>query len=250
VSVLQDDEGSFAAGRQALLEALTSLEQRAHDRAERMVRDAERAARQLALESEQRAYQLTSEAEERARLMIADADQKAKQVTLEAAQRLADLEQQLSEVRDNLEMARVTLEQQVVSVRGQVEVARASLNTVREKLTTGGGGRVAEAQPRANPLPRVAIAPLSSETAPARLEDVAGPSLNDLRAAVDALKKPRKTEFVTEPTSEPTHNAAESAHNASEPAEPLKPSDSAEPTPTPAADESTDAARREIRPSA
>jgi hypothetical protein len=253
VSVLQDDEGSFAAGRQALLEALTSLEQRAHDRAERMVRDAERAARQLALESEQRAYQLTSEAEERARLMIADADQRAKQVTLEAAQRLADLEQQLSEVRDNLEMARVTLEQQVVSVRGQVEVARASLNTVREKLTTGGGGRVPEAQPRANPLPRVAIAPLSSEIPPARLEEVAGPSLNDLRAAVDALKKPRKTEYVSEPPSEPAHKAAdtgshvdatEPVHHASEAAEPRKPADSAEPAHTPAADESTDAARR------
>ena len=63
----QDDEGSFAAGRQSLLDALQSLEQRAHDRAERMVRDAERAARQLTLDSEQRAYQLTSEAEERAR---------------------------------------------------------------------------------------------------------------------------------------------------------------------------------------
>src|SRR5258708_10168134 len=203
VSVLQDDEGSFAAGRQALLEALTSLEQRAHDRAERMVRDAERAARQLALESEQRAYQLTSEAEERARLMIADADQKAKQVTLEAAQRLADLEQQLSEVRDNLEAARVTLEQQVVSVRGQVEVARASLNTVREKLTTGGGGRVAEAAPRPNPPPRVAIPPRSSETPPARLQEAAGPSLNDLRPAVDALKKPHPPEHTIEPPPEP-----------------------------------------------
>jgi len=56
VSVGQDDEGSFAAGRQALLDALQSLEQRAHERAERMVREAERTARQLSLDSEQRAY--------------------------------------------------------------------------------------------------------------------------------------------------------------------------------------------------
>lgn len=229
VSVLQDDEGSFAAGRQALLEALTSLEQRAHDRAERMVRDAERAARQLALESEQRAYQLTAEAEERARGMIAEADQRAKGVTMEAAQRLAELEQQLSEVRDNLEAARVQLEHQVVSVSGQVEVARASLNTVREKLATGGGGRVPETQPRPNPLPRVTIAPLSSETTPARLEDVAGPTLNDLRAAVDALKKPRRQEPVGEAPPEPL-------------AEPARNSGKAEPTPT--ADESTEQARR------
>jgi hypothetical protein len=97
-------------------------------------------------------------------------------------------------------------------------------------LTTGGGGRVAEAAPRANPLPRVAIAPLSSETPPARLEDVAGPSLSDLRAAVDALKRPRRSEYVSEPDAEL--------------AEPLNPADSAEPEPAPAADESTDAARR------
>jgi vacuolar-type H+-ATPase subunit H len=240
VSVLQDDEGSFAAGRQALLEALTSLEQRAHDRAERMVRDAERSARQLALESEQRAYQLTAEAEERARGMIADADQRAKQVTLEAAQRLAELEQQLSEVRDNLEAARVTLEQQVVSVRGQVEVARASLNTVREKLTTAGGGRVPEAQPRNNPLPRVTIAPLSSEAPPARLEEVAGPSLNDLRAAVDALKKPRRPELASEQPAEPTLHAAEPDRTAAEPGRtPAEPGEPPQP-----ADESADAARR------
>jgi hypothetical protein len=195
----------------------------------------------LTLESEQRAYQLTSEAEERVRLMIADADQRAKEVTLEAAQRLADLEQQLIEVRDNMEAARVQLEQQVVSVRGQVELARASLNTVREKLTTV-GARVAELQPRANPMPRVTIAPLSSETPPARLEEVAGPSLNDLRAAVDALKKPRRPEPVSEPIESPRKiagttdqaaavvDAAASAHDAAEA--------------TPAADESADRPRR------
>jgi hypothetical protein len=243
VSVLQDDEGSFAAGRQALLEALTSLEQRAQDRAERMVRDAERAARQLSLESEQRAYQLTSEAEERARLMIADADQRAKQVTLEAAQRLADLEQQLGEVRDNLESARVQLEQQVVSIRGQVEVARASLNTVREKFITGGSGRVAESQPRMNPLPplpRVAIAPLSSETAQTRVEEVTGPSLNDLRAAVDALKKPRRPEPVNEAPAEDRHSA-EPGFSASQPDHSAgEPVDSA----PKAVDETHDPARR------
>jgi hypothetical protein len=54
---LQDEEGSFAAGRQSLLDALQSLEQRTHERAERTVREAERAARQLALDSEQRAYE-------------------------------------------------------------------------------------------------------------------------------------------------------------------------------------------------
>src|SRR5207247_2763318 len=107
----------------------------------------------------------------------------------------------------------------------QVEPARANSYTAREKLTTGGGGRLADAQPRANPLPRVAIAPLSSETPPARLEDVAGPSLSDLRAAVDALKKPRRTEYVSEPDAEP--------------AEPLKAADSAEPAAAPAPDEST-----------
>ena len=136
----QDDEGSFAAGRQSLLDALQSLEQRAHERAERMVRDAERTARQLSLDSEQRAYQLISEAEERARQTLADAEQRGKQMTVEAAQRLADLEQQLTEVRDNLEFARAQIEEQVVSVSGQVELARATLNTVRQQLTTGGAG--------------------------------------------------------------------------------------------------------------
>jgi hypothetical protein len=200
VSVAQDDEGSFAAGRQALLEALTSLEQRAHDRAERMVREAERTARHLTLESEQRAYQLTTETEERARQTIADAEQRAKQVTLDAAQRVAELEQQLSEVRDNLESARSQIEEQVVTIRGEVEMARASLNTIRQQLTSG---RVGEAQaPRATPVPKVSIPPLSTESSVTRSEDV--PNLSDLRAAVDALKKPRRVEPVAEPRDEPT----------------------------------------------
>ncbi len=196
MAVPADDEGSFAAGRQALLEALSSLEQRAQDRAERMVRDAERSARQLSLESEQRAYQLTTEAEERARRTIADAEQRAKQVTLEAAQRVADLEQQLTEVRDNLESARAQIEEQVVAIRGQMELARASLNTVRQQLTSGSTTNRGPAEPlpaRASPLPRVSIPPLSSESQNAR-EDVAGPTLSDLRAAVDALKRPVRPE--------------------------------------------------------
>jgi hypothetical protein len=218
VSVPQDDEGSFAAGRQALLEALTSLEQRAQDRAERMVRDAERAARQLALESEQRAYQLTGEAEERARRTIAEAEQRARQVTLEAAQRLADLEQQLTEVGDNLESARAQIEEQVVAIRGQMELARASLNTVRQQLTSG-GSRVPEAPTvRAN-VPRVSIPPLSSpETAAlAAREEVGAPTLNDLRAAVDALKKPRLPDTV-EPLPEPASHVPEIRAREDEPA--------------------------------
>jgi chromosome segregation ATPase len=197
VAVPPDDEGSFAAGRQALLEALSSLEQRAQDRAERMVRDAERAARQLTLESEQRAYQLTTDAEERARRTVADAEQRAKQVTLEAAQKVADLEQQLVEVRDNLESARAQIEEQVVAIRGQMEVARASLNTVRQQLTSGSTAspRAADASPsRPNPLPRVTIPPLSSTEPSLPREEILGPSMSDLRAAVDALKRPVRPE--------------------------------------------------------
>jgi uncharacterized coiled-coil protein SlyX len=160
-----------------------------------MVREAERAARQITHDSEQRAYQVAAEADERARQMLTDADLRARQVTLEAAQRLADLEQQLNEVSDNLEAARVQLEEQVVAVRGQVEVARASLGTVRERLTTG-SNRVADTRPSLTPppAPRVVIPPLSSD----REEIVGGPTLNDLRAAVDALKKPRRGEQVAE----------------------------------------------------
>jgi hypothetical protein len=190
----QDDEGSFAAGRQSLLDALQSLEQRAHERAERMVRDAERTARQLSIDSEQRARQVISEAEERSRQTLADAELRAKQISVEAAQRVAEIEQQLTEVRDNLEFARAQIEEQVVSVSGQVELARATLNTVRQQLTTG-AGRVVEAVPRTNPLPRPTIPRLSSSET---LAEVAGPSLNDLRAAVDALKKPTRREPAAE----------------------------------------------------
>jgi multidrug efflux pump subunit AcrA (membrane-fusion protein) len=197
----QDDEGSFAAGRQSLLDALQSLEQRAHERAERMLREAERTARQLTLDSEQRAYQLTSEAEERARQTLVEAEQRAKQATLDTAQRLAELEQQLSEVRDNLEAARAQIEEQVVSVRGQVEVARASLNTVRQQLTSS-SARVPEPLIRINPVPRPSLPRLSPEPVPPpRVEEATGPSLSDLRAAVDALKKPRR-EVVVEPATD------------------------------------------------
>jgi hypothetical protein len=208
VSLSSEDEGSFAAGRQALLEALQSLEQRAHDRAENMVRDAERRARQITHDSEQRAYQLNTEVDERVRQLVGDAEQRAKQVTLDAAQRLADLEQELTEVRDNLEAARSQLEEQIVAVRGQVEIARASLSTVRERLSTGGGGRIAaEARAGGPSTPRLSIPPLSSEIA----ETVPGPTLSDLRAAVDALKRPRRGEQVGE--GEEEHEEREEKRN-------------------------------------
>ncbi len=198
MSLSTEDEGSFAAGRQALLEALQSLEQRAHDRAENMVREAERRARQITHDSEQRAYQLNTEVDERVRQLLGDAEQRAKQVTLDAAQRLADLEQELTEVRDNLEIARGQLEEQIVAVRGQVEVARASLNTVRERLSASGGRSIAETRPGAPTTPRLSIPPLSSE----REQAVPGPTLSDLRAAVDALKRPRRGEQVNEGANE------------------------------------------------
>jgi len=214
----QDDEGSFAAGRQSLLDALQSLEQRAHERAERMVRDAERTARQLSIDSEQRARQVISDAEERARQTLADADLRAKQISVEAAQRVAEIEQQLTEVRDNLEFARAQIEEQVVSVRGQVELARATLNTVRQQLTTG-AGRVVEAVARTNPLPRPTIPRLSSSETPP-VAEVAGPSLNDLRAAVDALKKPRRPEPAAEAASEPPDADERSTNNSGEATDP------------------------------
>jgi DNA repair exonuclease SbcCD ATPase subunit len=157
-----------------------------------MLRDAERAARQLTLESEQRAYQLTTEAEERSRLALAEAEQRSKQVTLEAAQRVAELEQQLTEVRDNLESARAQIEEQVTAIRGQVEMARATLNTMRQQLASG-SSRAAEAnQVRATPVPRMTIPPLSAPEPPPAEEP--SQNLNDLRAAVDALKRPRRPE--------------------------------------------------------
>jgi len=131
-------------------------------------------------------------------------------VTLDTASRLADLEQQLSEVRDNLESARAQIEEQVVSVRGQVEMARASLNTIRQQLTSGGNTRPAEPAQRINPVPRPTV-PRLSETPAAqarmerqRIEEEVAPSLNDLRAAVDALKRPRRVEPSNETASEET----------------------------------------------
>jgi hypothetical protein len=215
VAVPQDDEGSFAAGRQALLDALQSLEQRTHERAERTLRDAERTARQLSLDSEQRAYQLTSEAEERARQTIADAEQRAKQVTLDTASRLAELEQHLAEVRDQLEASRAQIEEQVVAVRGQVELARATLNTIRQQLTSGPNTRPPDSPPRTNPVPRATVPRLGAESASAiarqRIDEEVAPSLNDLRAAVDALKRPRRVEPAIEAsaiTSTPPHAGA------------------------------------------
>jgi hypothetical protein len=78
-------------------------------------------------------------------------------------------------------------------------VARASLNTVRQQLTAA-GGRVVEAQTRINPVPRP-TSPRLGETSgmvSSRVDEVPGPSLNDLRAAVDALKKPRRAETLNE----------------------------------------------------
>src|SRR5215216_6150049 len=99
-----------------------------------------------------------------------------------------------------------------------MEVARASLNTVRQQLTSG-GGRVAEPpQPRTNnPLPRVTIPPLSVE---AQREEVPSPALNDLRAAVDALKKPRRPEPIGDESTESAPHPAEIA-NGEEPPEPI-----------------------------
>jgi multidrug efflux pump subunit AcrA (membrane-fusion protein) len=193
------------------LDALQAVEQRAHDRAESTMRDAERAARQLTLESEQRAYQVTSDAEQRARQLVSDAEQRAKQVTLEAAQRLAELEQQLSEVRDNLETARAQLEEQVVSVRGQVDVARANLNTVRERLTASGGvggSRLFESRMAPPPAPpRLSIPSLSSERETTAPNVVPAPTMNDLRAAVDALKR-RRPDTPPEPDEQPERQQA------------------------------------------
>jgi hypothetical protein len=190
-----------------------------------MLREAERAARQLTHESEQRAYQLTTEAEERARQTLTDAEQRSKQVTLEAAQRVAELELQLTEVRDNLESARAQIEEQVTSIRGQVEMARATLNTMRQQLASG-SARAVESNPvRPTPLPRMTIPPLSvSEPPPA---EEPSQSLNDLRAAVDALKRPRRVEPPPP-----------------EPPEPPEPEAKADSTPQPTIEEKPDAARR------
>jgi DNA-binding protein H-NS len=142
--------------------------------------------------------------------MLTDAEQRAKQVSLETASRLADLEQQLAEVRDQLESARAHIEEQVVSVRGQVEVARASLNTIRQQLTSAAATRSspsAEPTARTNPVPRPTVPRLGPDmyapSARARMEEEVAPTINDLRAAVDALKRPRPLEPVREASGEP-----------------------------------------------
>jgi vacuolar-type H+-ATPase subunit H len=218
VALPLDDE-SFAAGRQALLDALQGLEQRAHDRAERTLRDAEQHARQVILDSEAHAHQVTADAEARAERLVSDAEQRARQVTLEAAQRVGELEQQLAEVRDNLELARAQLEEQFVAIHGLVEVARANLNTARERVSSS--PRIPE--PR-GPT-RVSIPPLSSQVRPPEpprgpeparasapstppAEEALGASLNDLRATVEGLKRPRRGERVSEPPAEPDADQA------------------------------------------
>jgi hypothetical protein len=121
------------------------------------------------------------------------------------------LEQQLAEVRDQLETARAHIEEEVVSVRGQVEMARASLNTIRQQLTSGASTRPAtsssEPATRTNPVPRPTVPRLASDTsaasARARIEEEVAPTINDLRAAVDALKRPRPLEPVRETSGEP-----------------------------------------------
>jgi len=93
--------------------------------------------------------------------------------------------------------ARAQIEEQVVSVRGQVELARATLNTVRQQLTSGANTRPGESAPRINPVPRPSVPRLTPDpntVARQRVEEEVAPSLNDLRAAVDALKRPRTPE--------------------------------------------------------
>jgi hypothetical protein len=163
VSRPADDEGSFAAGRQALLDALQNLEQRTNERAERTLRDAEQRAQQI----------------------IADAEQRARQIAVEAAQRVSELEESLTEVRDNLESARSQLEEQFVAIRGLVDVARANLTAVRERSM---GHRPQEPVRSSG---RIALPPLTVAQ-PAAEEPIAPAGLDDLRAAVDALKRPKR----------------------------------------------------------
>ena len=214
VALPLDDE-SFAAGRQALLDALQGLEQRAHDRAERTLREAEQHARQVILDSETHAQKVTAEAEARAERLVSEAEQRARQITLEAGQRVAELEQQLAEVRDNLESARSQLEEQFVAIHGMVEVARANLNTARERASSG--TRIAEPRGPA----RLSIPPLSSQVRPATPapgpvaapaeESALGATLNELRATVEGLKRPRRGERVGEPAPEPEGEPASQA---------------------------------------
>jgi multidrug efflux pump subunit AcrA (membrane-fusion protein) len=217
VVALPLDDESFAAGRQALLDALQGLEQRAHDRAERTLREAEQHARQVILDSETHAQKVTAEAEARAERLVSEAEQRARQITLEAAQRVAELEQQLAEVRDNLESARSQLEEQFVAIHGMVEVARANLNTARERASSG--TRISEPRGPA----RLSIPPLSSQVRPATPgpgpgpvavpaeESALGATLNELRATVEGLKRPRRGERVGEPAPEPEGEPASQA---------------------------------------
>src|SRR5204862_6935829 len=106
----------------------------------------------------------------------------------------------------NLELARSQIEEQVDAIRGQMEMARASLNTVRQQLTSGStANRGTEMPPptRPGPLPRVNIPPLSP-SADANRDDVVSPTLNDLRAAVDALKRPVRPETPSNSESDDT----------------------------------------------
>jgi hypothetical protein len=101
-------------------------------------------------------------------------------------------------------------------------MARASLNTVRQQLTSGStrvGGEREQPQPRMNPVPRVTIPPLSTPES-TRIEEPPSPALNDLRAAVDALKKPRRVEAASEPAMEP---APEPSPNETPPADDARP---------------------------
>jgi hypothetical protein len=170
VVTLPLDDESFAAGRQALLDALQGLERRAQDRAERTLRDAEQRSRQMILDSELRAQQVTKDAEERAERLVSEAEQRARQVSLEAAQRVAELEQQFTEVRDNIELARTQLEEQFVAIHGMVEVARANLAAARERAATA---------PRRTSEPRgpgrMQLPPLSAQVRAASIEPVAPP---------------------------------------------------------------------------
>jgi vacuolar-type H+-ATPase subunit H len=199
VSLPLEDE-SFAAGRQALLDALQGLEQRAHDRADRTLREAEQRARQLIIEAEAHAHQVIGEAETRADRLVSDAEQRARHVTHDASQRIAELEQQLAEVRDNLESARAQLEEQFVALHGLVEVARANLGTARERAAAGPRGLEPRGSMRVSIPPLSGQAPAASPSPPqgAAHADEPAPNLDELRAAVDALKKPRRGEQVSE----------------------------------------------------
>jgi hypothetical protein len=117
-------------------------------------------------------------------------------------------------VRDQLESARAQIEEQVVAVRGQVEMARASVNTIRQQLASGSSTRTEQA-PRVNPVPRPSVPPrLAPEP---RVEEDVAPTLSDLRAAVDALRQPRRPEPNAEATAEAVGEVSEPAENETTP---------------------------------